>query len=157
MTLTGHYERSLDEKRRLALPKRLREDFAADDLASFFLAPGMDGSICLYDATEFGHYASRLNAAAATDPRHRHFVRMFYAQAERVELDKQGRIRIPDRLADFAQLDRDVMLVGVMDHAEIWDRQRWKEFLQTYSEEFDSLASQILGGEIPGMAPPTEN
>ena len=71
-------------------------------------------------------------------------MRLFYASAERVEFDSQSRIRIPDRLADYAGLTRDVYLLGVQDHVELWDRDAWEAFMKLHTPEFDQLAHQAL-------------
>ncbi|HLQ43895.1 MAG TPA: division/cell wall cluster transcriptional repressor MraZ, partial [Planctomycetaceae bacterium] len=68
------------------------------------------------------------------------FERLLFSRAEKIECDGQGRIRIPERLAEFAQLKRDVMLLGVRDHAELWDKEIWTEFEQRHSAAFDEMA-----------------
>ena len=74
----------------------------------------------------------------------RNYLRLFYSRAERVDLDGQGRIRIPDRLAEFAQLKREAVLLGVQDHAEIWDAAVWDEFLTDQVSDFDKMAEQAF-------------
>jgi MraZ protein len=69
---------------------------------------------------------------------------LFYSWAERVELDAQGRIRIPERLVKFAGLSRDIVLVGVHDHAEIWDAAAWEKFLGATGTAFDEIATQAF-------------
>ena len=71
-------------------------------------------------------------------------MRLYYSQAEEVELDTQGRIRIPERLAVFAGVSQEVILLGVHDHVEIWDQSAWENFLATHSAEFDRLASEAF-------------
>ena len=71
-------------------------------------------------------------------------MRLFYSSAERVEFDGQSRVRIPDRLAEYAGLKRDVYLLGVQDHAELWDKEAWEAFIATHTPEFDQLALKAL-------------
>jgi MraZ protein len=134
--LTGTYLRTLDDKRRLAVPKRLRDDFGEANLQHLFIAPGTDRSLVLYAPNGFGLLAQRLSDKAS----HQNYLRMFYASAERVDLDGQGRIRIPDRLAEYAHLERDAYLLGVQDHAELWDKRSWDEFSSRLNADFDQLA-----------------
>jgi MraZ protein len=144
MALTGTYTRSLDEKRRLAVPKRLRDEFGEPGLESLYVAPGLDRSLALYAPAAFDLYAKKISEQPTNRADVRNYVRLFYARAEKVEFDAQGRIRIPDRLAELAGLERDVVLLGVHDHAEIWDGKLWDDFLNRHSPEFDAMASQAF-------------
>src|SRR5262245_46345975 len=98
MLLTGTFLRSIDEKLRLPLPKRLREALGPSQ-AALFVGPGTDGSLVLYGEEEFTKLAERLADASPTRKEVRAYRRLFFSQAERVELDAQGRFRIPARLA----------------------------------------------------------
>lgn len=144
MALTGTYPRNLDEKKRLAVPKRLWDEFGEEELKSLYIAPGMDKSLALYSPTEFEKLANQIAQRPATRADVRTYTRLFYARAEKVDLDTQGRIRIPDRLADLAGLQRDVVLVGVHNHAEIWDAKIWEDYLAAQGPEFDEYASQAF-------------
>ena len=72
--------------------------------------------------------------------------RMFYARAERIEIDSQGRIRIPSSLADLAELKKEVVLVGVRDHMEVWDAERWDGYLAEQQIQFDEVAERAFDG-----------
>ncbi len=144
MALTGTYSRSLDEKRRLAIPKRLREDFGDENLTCLYIAPGTDRSLALYAPVAFERLAKRLTGKSSNRSKVRNYLRLFYSRAEKVELDSQGRIRIPDRLADFSQLKREAVLLGVHDHAEIWDHDLWDTFMTERNREFDEMAEQAF-------------
>ena len=142
MALSGTYARSLDEKQRLAVPKRLCEDFNEADLNNFYVARGTDKSLVLYSPAGFEKLARRISRQSAN--RDRNYKRLFYSSAERVELDAQGRIRIPERLVEFAGLSREVVLVGVHDHAEIWDAAAWENFMKATGPAFDDIANQAF-------------
>lgn len=144
MALTGTYDRNLDEKQRLALPKRLRDEFGEADLASFYIAPGTDRSLALYSPTGFERLARKVSRKSGQSARLRTFMRLFYSQAEKVDLDAQGRIRIPDRLAKLAGLERDVILLGVHDHAEIWAVETWREYMTSHSPDFDRISDEAF-------------
>ena len=139
MLLTGSFERTVDERNRIAVPKRMRELLLAQS-AAIYLAPGTDGSLSLYSETAFTHVAEQLANASPTAQDVRSFSRLFYAQAERMEIDKQGRVRISAELAQFAALDKEVMLIGVGDHLEIWNKQRWQQYLAQKQASYDELA-----------------
>ena len=144
MPLTGTYQRSLDEKRRVAVPKRLREDFGTEEIKYLYIAPGTDRSLSLYSTEGFEAFAKKLSERSPTREDVRSYLRLFYAQAERVDVDQQGRIRIPDRLAEFAQLQREVVLLGVHDHAEIWDVETWNQFIAARAPQFDEMAARAF-------------
>jgi MraZ protein len=138
--LTGAFSRAIDEKQRIAVPKRIREELLRGDGNSLFIAPGTDGSLALYTEEVFATLAARLTAASPAEQDVRAFGRLFYSQAQRVEFDTQGRIRIPVELAQLAQLKRDAVLLGVFDHLEIWDRARWEQYLAERQSRYDEIA-----------------
>lgn len=144
MALSGNYTRSLDEKQRVAIPKRLAEDFGETELTSLYVAPGTDRSLVVYSPAGFDRLARKIAKKSSNRVEVRNYKRLFYSRAERTEIDAQGRIRIPERLVEFAGLKRDVVLAGVHDHVEIWDAVAWSEFLNQTSAAFDEIASQAL-------------
>lgn len=140
MALTGTHLRTLDEKNRIAIPRRLREHFGE----SAFVAPGTESSLALYSPAEFERLARRLAEKSSSRIEFRNYLRLFYARAEQVPLDGQGRILIPERLIEFARLKRDVVLLGVHDHAELWDKDLWEHFLAEHQARFDEMATHAL-------------
>jgi len=136
--LTGTYSRTLDDKKRLALPKRVREQL--DDPATLFVTPGPDQCLWLYTQQGLDQLADKLDKAPAADAEARVFRRLYFAQTEAVDLDRSGRILVPERLVQFAGLQRDVVLLGVRDHLELWDGQRWQEYLTRNAPRFDAVA-----------------
>lgn len=142
MTLTGTWPRSLDEKGRLAVPARVRSDLGGESLKSLYVAPWTDRSLAIFTPAAFGALAARMSDRSATKLDVRSYMRLFYGRAERLDLDAQGRLRIPERLKDLAELQRDVVLLGVSDHLELWDRQRWDSYVAKLSPQFDAIAEQ---------------
>jgi MraZ protein len=146
MLLTGTFPRSLDEKQRIAIPKPLREALGCHRGGALFVAPGTDGSLCLYTEEGFERLGDRLARASPTQQSVRAYTRLFYARAQRVELDQQGRIRIPGELAELAALRKEAVLLGVQDHLELWAAQRWQEYLAQRQAHYDEIAEAALGG-----------
>lgn len=144
MPLTGTYQRNLDDKQRLAVPKRLRDQFGEGEIHSLYVAPGTSRSLELYSPQAFNTLAVKLAERTTNRAEVRNYLRLFYARADEAPLDRQGRIRIPERLAEFAQLKHDVVLLGVHDHAELWDRTLWEEFLQSHGSQYDDMATQAF-------------
>jgi len=144
MTLTGTFTRTLDEKQRLAVPKRLREQFGGKEITGLYVAPGTEHSLALYSPSSFERLAGRLAERTSNRADVRNYLRLFYARAEEVGVDSQGRIRIPERLVSLAELKHEVVLLGVHDHAEIWDQDVWDRFLNQHGSEFDDMATRAF-------------
>lgn len=152
MLLTGQVVRAIDEKLRIAIPKRFRDTMPALEEKGLFVTPGTDASLAIYTAEALAGVAQRLAAASPAGQDVRAFNRLFYARAEHVEVDGQGRIRIPQPLAEFASLDKEAVLLGVSDHLELWDRVRWEGYLAGKSSQFDALAESAFQTSPPGAA-----
>ena len=138
MLLTGTHLRTLDDKKRLALPRRLREQL--QEPTTLFVTPGPDQSLWLYTQTSLEGLAEKLDQSPATDAEARVFRRLYFAQTEAVDVDRNGRILITERLVQFAGLKHDVVLIGVRDHLELWDAERWQQYLTQNAPRFDAVA-----------------
>jgi MraZ protein len=138
MLLTGTHPRTLDDKKRLALPRRLREQLG--DPHTLFVTPGPDQCLWLYTQDGLERLAEKLDRSPAADAEVRVFRRLYFAQTEAVDVDRTGRILIPERLAQFAGLQHDVVLIGVRDHLELWDARRWQQYLTDNAPRFDAVA-----------------
>lgn len=151
MLLTGTFRRSLDEKLRFALPRQLRDAMGAADASVLYLAPGTDGSLELYSEEAFANVTGKVNHGPRNDREIRAFHRLFYGQVQMLELDKQGRVRLPADLAQLASLEKDIVLLGVRDHIEIWDLQRWETYLGSTQPHYDDLAERAFpdAGRVP--------
>jgi MraZ protein len=138
MLLTGTHARTLDDKKRLGLPKRVREQL--QDPTTLFVAPGPDVCLWLYTQDGLEPLAAKLDQSPATDAEARVFRRLFFAQMEELDVDRSGRILVPDRLVQFAGLQHEVVLIGVRDHLELWDNSRWQQYLTQHAPRFDAVA-----------------
>lgn len=159
MLLTGTFHRALDEKYRLALPKPLRDELGTETTV-MYVAPGTDGSLALYTPTVFARLADSFAQGGPGGADVRAFGRMFYAQAQRLDLDQQGRLRLPVDLAKWASLSKDVVLLGVRDHVEIWDRASWDRYLADRQARYDEIADRVfrdppLSVSAPATSPVT--
>ena len=150
MLLTGTFGRSIDEKLRVAIPKRLRDVLKSPEGGVLYIAPGTDESLAIYTEEAFSRLAERWGGLPPTPQDVRAFTRLFYARAQRVEVDGQGRIRIPQELAQFARLQKEVVLLGVQDHVELWAAPRWESYLAEKQSHYDEIAETAFGGrEVP--------
>lgn len=149
MLLTGTFRRSVDEKQRIAIPKKLRTALEAEGGGeaterSLYLTPGTDGSLGIYSAAAFARLSERLAERSPTGQDQRAFRRLFYAQAHSAEMDAQGRVRIEPELVQLAGLASEVVMVGVGDHIELWDVQRWEDYRQQQQARYDELAERAF-------------
>jgi len=158
MLLTGSFSRAMDEKLRVAIPKRLRAAMQLPEGGALYVAPGTDQSLAVYTEEAFQRLARRLADAPPTRQDVRAFVRLFYARAECVELDGQGRIRIPRDLAELAGLGpesneqngrKQTVLLAVHDHLELWAADRWEAYLREKQDQYDVIAETTFGGSNP--------
>src|SRR6516162_2547637 len=137
MLLTGTHPRTLDEKKRLALPKRVREQLENAEL--LFITPGPDQCLWLFTQAGLERLAEKLDQAPAADAEVRVFRRLYFAQTESVDVDRTGRILLPERLVQFAGLTHEVVLIGVRDHLELWEARRWQQYLTDNAPRFDTV------------------
>jgi len=138
MLLTGTHPRTLDDKNRLTLPSRIREQLG--ETKQLFVAQGLDQCLWIYDRAGLEKLAEKMDQISATDGEARTFRRLFFAQMEAADLDKTGRVLIPERLVQFARLGHDVILIGVRDHLELWDAERWNEYVNGNAPRYDAVA-----------------
>lgn len=140
MLLTGTFSRAVDEKLRIAIPKPLRDALGALAKGVLYITPGTDGSLALYTEDALAALAERLASSSPNAQDVRAFSRLFYARAQAVELDSQGRVRVPPELAQLSGLDKEVVLIGVHDHLELWDRACWEQYVTSKQGDYDQIA-----------------
>jgi MraZ protein len=142
LALTGTYHRSIDDKGRMLLPKRMRDDVDG----ALFLTPGTDRCLELHSAQSLQEMAQRIKLSAAGSRQIKSFSRLFYAQAEQCEIDSLGRIRMPKPLIDYASIKKEIVILGVGSNWEIWDAASWQSYLRTNEEAFDRMSQATLDG-----------
>jgi MraZ protein len=144
MLLTGTFNRLVDEKGRIAIPKRLRDAMKCGLRGVLYVTPGTDRSLGIYTEEAFSQLADRLALVSPTHQDVRAFLRLFYAQAQRIELDRQGRLRIPPELVQLARLDKEVVLLGVQNHLELWAADQWRQYFTDKQIHYDEIAEKAL-------------
>lgn len=124
--LFGNYELTIDDKNRMLVPSEIRKAIDPQtDGDAFFLVTGVNHKLWLYPEKYYEALALRMQSEMAPEEDLLAFDQLNFAMASRVEWDKQGRILIPDRVLKKSGLGRDVTLIGMRDHAEIWNRADW--------------------------------
>ncbi len=128
MLFTGEYEHNIDAKQRLAIPSDLRgrlDPHVHGD--AFYIAPGQAGALWLWPERTFEAMALATEQSLVPDEEMLEYEQLLYSQAARVELDKAGRVRIPERMIRIADLGSKVVVLGVKDHLEVRDPDRWEQ------------------------------
>ena len=119
----GEYNHTIDAKGRLIIPSRFRELLGEEVV----LTRGLDGCLSIYPMDEWAAFEEKLRALPLTNKDARTFSRFFVAGATTCQLDKQGRILVPQTLRQFAGLEKDVVLTGNINRSEIWSKRKWSE------------------------------
>lgn len=138
--LLGEYKHSIDTKGRLIIPAKFREDLGE----RFIVTRGLDGCLFGYPMEEWTALKEKLKQLPLVKKESRAFTRFFYSAATECELDKQGRINIPQPLRTHAGLEKNCYVIGVSDRFEIWSEERWDEFSQEAGESFDEIAENMI-------------
>ena len=133
----SEYTHSIDTKGRVIVPAKFRESLGNE----FVITQGLDGCLFVFPNEEWNAFEEKLKSLPMSNKDARKFVRFFLAGAATVELDKQGRILIPTVLREFAGLEKDVVVVGVGNRVEIWDKSRWDE--ATTFSDMDEIAEHM--------------
>jgi MraZ protein len=138
--LLGSYDHTIDDKNRLTLPAKFRQAFAD----GVFVTRGLDGCLFAYRRADWNRLVeSRLAPLDPLSPETRRLERFFYAGASESELDKQGRVMIPAQLLEHAKLGREVVVAGVNDRLEIWDRAAWRKELAEVEGSAEDVAERL--------------
>ncbi|MFR5684207.1 MAG: division/cell wall cluster transcriptional repressor MraZ, partial [Clostridia bacterium] len=127
----GEYEHSVDAKGRLIMPAKLREDIGD----KFVVTKGLDGCLFAYSQTEWLNFEEKLKTLPLTNKNARDFVRFFLAGATECEIDKQGRFLISGNLRNYAALEKEVVIVGVLNRIEIWNKDKWNNLDENISAD----------------------
>ena len=143
LLLTGEYELTLDDKNRLSIPARIREQMAKEDNGSgFYAVLGVNRILSLYPEKYYERIALAVAPRMVAPDESLAFDRVNYALAGRVELDRQGRVLLSDKAIRRAALREQVTLIGARDHLELWDQQQWEEYLEGHLETHERMLLQ---------------
>lgn len=145
----GESLHSLDSKFRIVVPRRFLAEFSEDDSGkrSAVLTRGFEGCLFLFPEAGFKRALERMQLQAFGGQELRNMQRMFFSNAHSAQIDSAGRLVVPEKHRKLARLERDVVLVGVADRAEIWSKEVWEAFSEEHDEQFDRLDTVLLGGQ----------
>ena len=143
MFLGTHHPR-LDEKGRLFLPAKFRDELAE----GLVITKGQERCLFVFPMAEFARIAEQLRATPVTHKAARAYNRVFFASASDEVPDKQGRVTIPPALREYAGLTKDCVVIGASSRVEIWDRQAWEDYLNDSEQAFAEIEEEVLPGVL---------
>jgi len=138
----GEYNHNLDNKGRIAVPVKFRDDLKKGAVVT----KGLDGCLFLYTMSEWKILADKLSKLPISQSNTRAFARLMLAGAMDVQVDKQGRIILPDYLRKYATLKKKVIINGLYNRLEIWDENNWEKYKEITEKESGDIAEKL--GEL---------
>lgn len=138
----GYYEHSLDDKGRLMIPSKLREGLSSG--SPLYVLKGFEGCLSIYNEISFMKLTDRLSSLAYEDKEARSYIRNVLGSVTQLNVDKLGRIQIPVTILSKYQISRQVAVIGVGDHFEIWDLAKYNEYELENSKKFEDVADQLV-------------
>ena len=138
--LMGTYTPKLDDKGRLFLPAKFRDQLSE----GLVVTRGQERCLTVWRMRAFEQLAGQAQEAPVTDKAVRDYTRLLFAGASDDQPDKQGRLTIPPMLRDYASLSKDVIVIGVGNRLEIWDAARWQEYTEAREQAFSDLSDEVF-------------
>lgn len=135
----GQYSHTIDEKGRIIIPAKIRNDLGNN----FIVTRGLDGCLFIYSNEEWSNIINKYKELPDSKDK-RSFMRVFLSGATVCEYDKQGRINIPQSLIDYANLTKECMIIGVFDRLEIWSKDNWDSFINDNSANLSDIADSLF-------------
>jgi MraZ protein len=143
LLLTGEYQHVIDNKSRVLISNKLRNQIDCEEHGSnFYLVLGANGILCLYPEKTFERIAPAVAPGSTAPDEAVAFERMSFALASRIELDNQGRLLLNENLRKRAGLKDNVTLVGVRDHIELWNSESWEQYLTDHMDQYQKQMMQ---------------
>ena len=139
----GEFHHTVDNKGRLIIPSRVREDLGDQ----FIVTRGLEKCLFIYPKDEWNNIIQKYKQLPDTKER-RYFMRIFLSGATICELDKQGRINIPIPLLEYASLEKECIIIGVDDRLEVWSKERWDAFITENEENLSDIADNLFASNL---------
>lgn len=137
----GEYQHSIDEKGRVIMPARFRDQLGPN----FIITRGLDGCLFVYPAAEWEKLSQEVQTLPLAKKDARAFSRMLFSGAAEGECDKQGRVSLPANLREYAGIERDVVSIGVSSRIEIWAAHNWARVNADAAQRYEELAEKLEG------------
>ncbi|MFQ6103095.1 MAG: division/cell wall cluster transcriptional repressor MraZ [Candidatus Glassbacteria bacterium] len=139
---SGRYLYSIDNKGRINLPSRFRK---MTEGKIFVISKGLEECLFVFPEARWAQYLKGFMPMTFAKKADRDFFRLLFSNTEYVKLDDQGRLKINDDLRDYAKLKREALILGVMDHIEMWNPEYWESYHKGIAKSYPQLAEEALG------------
>ena len=143
ISFTGEYYNTLDSKSRLSIPAKFRKALNPINDRTFVLTRGFDNCLLLHPVNEWSKVEEQLSFLSSMKGRHRNFVRSIVRHASYAQYDSQGRILIPENLSKFADIDKEVTVIGVIKKIELWSPELLNDDISPDGDDYEDLANEI--------------
>ncbi len=140
----GEYQHNIDTKGRIIVPSKFREELGEN----FVVTRGLDKCLFAYPMEEWKLLEGKLKKLPLTKKDARAFTRFFFSGAIECEIDKQGRINIPQTLRNYAALEKECVVIGVSNRIEIWSNENWETYFSDSEESFTEIAENLMDFDI---------
>ena len=140
----GEHEHSLDKKGRLIIPSKFRDVAKENYIEKFFITRGLDGCLFMFPEDEWKTQEAKFKSLSFTKTEARKFNRIYFSGACEVVPDKQGRILFPKYLKDFAEIKKDIVIIGVSNRIEVWSKEKWADFYAGSKDKFEEIAEGLV-------------
>ncbi len=147
---TGRYQHKLDSKGRIALPARMRNAGRGTVYSEFVVTKGLGGCIAVFPTEKFEEFVNNFDPQDLEMEQTLNFYREFVSWAHFVQVDGQGRINVPKELLDYAGIEKDVLILGIVDWIELWDPDRYRQNLEKSSLDYEKGARVFFSSAIRG-------
>ncbi len=140
----GSYDYSVDSKGRINIPARLRKYVSPEANDTFVITRGYEQCLFVYPLDEWNKLEQSIRELTTTNPQHRFFMRTLLERATECQVDAQSRIIIPKELLQFAGIENEVLILGVLEHMEVWNPKIYREYQRSQAESYENVAQNVL-------------
>lgn len=141
----GNYKYSIDAKGRISIPARMRKFVSAESNDTFVLTRGSSKCISIYPMDYWKELlASKLDKLNTFDPKDAKFMRMFLQEAAEDRFDSQSRLMVPKQLIEFAEIEKEVLILGMNKYIEVWNPKAYEEYLNGIEDSYEEIAKEVM-------------
>lgn len=137
----GNYSHTLDDKGRLVIPRKMRDDLGN----KIFIMKGFDGALSIYKEDAFSKMMDELNRLSFNKKENRDYLRIKLASVVELEVDKLGRVQIPTAILAKYHINKDVVVLGSLDHIEVWDKDTYESYYSSIEDNYEEIAERLVG------------
>ncbi len=137
----GHYEHSLDEKGRLLLPRKIKEVLA--DSNTLYVLKGFEGCLAVYNEEDFNRLCEECQKVSFNKKNSRSYLRIVLGSVIELNIDKVGRVQLPSQTLNKYHINKNVVIIGVGDHFEIWDKEAYDAYEKDTTDNFEAIAESL--------------